>query len=280
MPAADRNAPAAAPTIALGIDVGGTKIAAGVVDTATGTVLELRRVPTRAERGGVAVLTDCAALAAEFGDGRLPVGIALCELVDLDGRPASADTVDWRGLDVEAGLSASRVVLESDVRAAALAEARFGAGAGASPFLFVIVGTGASACLVVDGRPYAGAHGEALVLGAPPVELVASGPALARAAGLERAEDVLADPAQAAVVDDAAAALGSVLATLANALDPSLVVLGGGLGAEPAFRKRVERALHERLAYPRTPPLPLVGSFLGADGGVVGAALVAVDGHR
>jgi glucokinase len=280
MPAADRNEPAAAPALALGIDVGGTKIAAGTVDTATGAVLDRRLVPTRPERGGPAVLADCAALAAELGDGRLPVGIALCELVDLEGMPASADTVDWRGLDVESGIGAARVVVEADVRAAALAEARFGAGAAASPFLFVIVGTGASACLVVDGHPYAGAHGGALVLGAPPIELSASGPAIARAAGLDRAEDAFADPAHAAVVDGAAAALGSVLAVLANALDPSLVVLGGGLGAERAFRERVERAVQERVAYPRVPPLALVGSSLGADGGVVGAALVAAGDHR
>jgi glucokinase len=284
MAAADRNprpvAAAVAAGAAVGIDVGGTKVAAGLVDTATGSVLERRLVQTRPERGAAAVLADCAALATELGEGRLPVGIALCELVDLAGRPASGDTLDWRGLDVEAEIGGPRVVLESDVRAAALAEARFGAGAGASPFLFVAVGTGSSACLVVDGRPYAGARGEALVLGAPPVELLASGPALARAAGLENAEDVLGDPALATLVDDAAAALGAVLAVLANALDPSLVVLGGGLGAEPTFRVRVERALQERLAYPRTPPLPLVGSTLGADGGVVGAALVAADGPR
>lgn len=273
MAAADRHAPAAA----VGIDVGGTKVAAGVVDTSSGEVLERRRVATHPERGGVAVLADCAALAAELGGGRLPVGIALCELVDLDGRPASADTVDWRGLDVQAGVGGPSVVVESDVRAAALAEARFGAGAGVSPFLHVVVGTGASACLVLDGRPYAGAHGEALVLGAPPVERTASGPALARAAGLERAADVLADPVHAAILDDAATALGSVLAVLANALDPGLVVLGGGLGTAPAFRERVERALQERVAYPREPPLPVLGSLLGPDGGVVGAALVAMD---
>ena len=273
MAAADRNARAAA----IGIDVGGTKIAAAAVEASSGAVLERRRVPTDSERGGAAVLAVCAALAAELGGGRLPVGIALCELVDLDGRPASGDTVDWRGLDVGAAVGAPSVVVESDVRAAALAEARFGVGAGVSPFLHVVVGTGASACLVIDGRPYAGAHGEALVLGAPPVELTASGPALARAAGLERAEDVLADPAHAATLDDAAAALGVVLATLANALDPALVVLGGGLGTAPAFRERVERALWERLAYPRDPPLPVVGSFLGVDGGAVGAALLAAD---
>jgi len=272
MAAADRNAWVAA----VGIDVGGTKIAAGVVDTSSGAVVERRRIPTCPERGGAAVLANCAALASDLGGERLPVGIALCELVDLEGRPASGDTVDWRGLDIAARVGAPSVVVESDVRAAALAEARFGAGVGVSPFVFVVVGTGASACLVLDGRPYAGAHGEALVLGAPPVELMASGPALARAAGLERAEDVLADPAHAAALDDAATALGSVLAVLANALDPALVVLGGGLGTAPAFRERVERALQERVAYRREPPLPLVGSSLGADGGVVGAALVAV----
>jgi glucokinase len=277
MPAADRNPRplAAAADLALGIDVGGTKIAAGVVDPATGTVLERRRVPTRPERGGAAVLGDCAALAAELGESRLPVGIGLCELVDLDGRPTSADTIDWRELDVVAAIAAPRVVVESDVRAGALAEARFGAGAGRSPFLFVIVGTGASACLVIDGHPFAGAHGEAIALGAPPVELVASGPALARAAGLERGEDVLSHAAHAPLVEEAAEALAGTLAVLVNALDPSLVVLGGGLGAAPNFRARVEQHLRARLAYPRTPPLAVVASSLGADGGLIGAALCA-----
>ena len=263
-------------TVALGIDVGGTKIAAGIVEVATGAVLERRQIRTRLELGGAAVLTDCAELVAELGDGNLPVGIGLCELVDLAGRPSSADTIDWRDLDPATAIEAPRVLVESDVRAAALAEARLGAGAGVSPFLFVIVGTGASACLVIDGRPYAGAHGEAIVLGAPPVELVASGRALALRAGLDRGEDVLTDPAQMPLVDAAADALGGVLAVLANALDPSLVVLGGGLGAEPAFRERVERACQSLLAYPRSPPLPVVGSRLGRDGGVIGAALVAL----
>ena len=102
---------------------------------------------------------------------------------------------------------------------------------------------------------------------------------MARAAGLERAEDVLADPAHAPLVDVAAEALGSVLAVLANALDPHVIVLGGGLGAEPAFQVRVERACRASLAYPRTPPLPVVPSRLGPEGGVVGAALVALAGQ-
>lgn len=261
--------------LAVGIDVGGTKIAAGLVDVETATVVERARVPTFPGRGGAAVLDDCVALAEQLGGGRVPVGIGLCELVDLGGNPASGDTVDWRGIDALAAFAAPAVALESDVRAAALAEARFGAGANRSPFLFAIVGTGASACLVVDGCPYKGAHGEAIVLGAPPIEVIASGRALTRSTGRERAEDVLADPAQGRLVDEAAGALGQVLAVLANALDPALIVLGGGLGSEPAFRERVEQACRSLLAYPRTPPLDVVASKLGADGGVIGAALAA-----
>lgn len=263
-------------TLAVGIDVGGTKIAAGVVDVSTGRVTERAQVPTRPERGGAEVLSECVALAARLGAGELPVGIGLCELVGLDGRPASAGTIDWRHLDPAAAIDAPRVVLESDVRAAALAEAAFGAGAGRSPFLFAIVGTGASVCLVVDGRPYEGSRGQAIVLGAPPVEQVASGRALARSAGLERAEDVLADPGRVDLVDSAATALGQVLAVLANALDPSLIVLGGGLGTAPAFLERVGAACRPLLEYPSSPALELVASSLAHDGGVVGAALRAV----
>jgi len=262
---------------ALGIDVGGTKIAAGVVDGATGSILARETIPTRPERGGASVLADCVALAAQLGDGTLPIGVGLCELVGLAGRAESAATIDWQGLDVAAGFEAPAVVLESDVRAAARAEARFGAGAGRSPFLYVTVGTGTSACLMIDGMPYCGARGHAITLGAPPVELVASGAALARRAGLESAEAVLADPAHAALVDEAASALGHVLAVLCNMLDPELVVIGGGLGSEPSFRGRVEAATRPLIEYPPTRALDILGATLGVDAGLVGAALAALD---
>jgi glucokinase len=267
----------ASPIVAVGIDVGGTKIAAGRVDVASGRILEQRRLPTRAERGGAAVLEDCASLAAELGGGSCPVGIGLCELVSLDGRPTSAETVDWRSLDVSAAFESPAVVLEADVRAAARAEARFGAGRGRSPFLYIVCGTGASACLVVDGVPYAGAHGHAITLGAPPVESVASGKALAAAAKAERAEDVLGDPAKATLVGYAAALLAQVLAVLANALDPELVVLGGGLGSAPTFRSRVESEFRPLVEYPPVPDL--VGPAV-EDGGIVGAALRAAEAAR
>jgi glucokinase len=265
---------------AVGIDVGGTKIAAGLVDGGSGRILAREELPTRPERGGEAVLSDCAALALALGGGEVPVGVGLCELVDLRGRPESAETVDWRELDVAGAIGAPRVVLESDVRAAARAEALFGAGVGRSPFLYVVVGTGASACLVVDGEPYAGARGRAIVLGAPPVERIASGLALARRAGVERAEAVIADPALTSLVDEAAGALGHVLAVLVNALDPAVLVIGGGLGGEPSFRERVAAAVRASIAYPPAPPLEILGSRLGPDGGLVGAALAALGTTR
>jgi predicted NBD/HSP70 family sugar kinase len=268
-------------TRAVGIDVGGTKIAAGLVDVEGGRLLAREEVPTRPERGGPGVLSDCAELADALGEGAVPVGIGLCELVGLDGRPASADTVDWRDLDLAGVVGAPRVMLVSDVMAAARAEARFGAGAMRSPFLFVVVGTGASACLVVDGEPYVGSRGFALVLGAPPVETIASGAALARRAGVDRAEDVFADRDLAWLVDEAAGVLGQALAVLVNALDPELVVLGGGLGCEPRFQQRVAAAVSPLIAYPRAAPLEIVGSALGSDAGIVGAALAvsAADGR-
>jgi glucokinase len=251
----------AASGLAVGIDVGGTKIAAGLVDGRSGRILAREEVPTRPERGGEDVLRECAALARSVGGGDAPVGIGLCELVDLDGRPVSAETVDWRDLDIQGAFGAPCVAIESDVRAAALAEARYGDAR--SPFLHAVVGTGASLCLVVDGRPYAGARGRAIVLGAPPVERIASGAALARGAGL----------------DEAASALGRVLAVLVNALDPFVLVIGGGLGDEPAFRARVAAVVQSSLAYPPVPPLEIVGSRLGRDGGLVGAALVALEAN-
>ena len=255
-------------TLALGIDVGGTKIVAGLVETATGDVVRSERVPTRPERGGEAVLADCAGLAERLGASDAPVGVGICEVVDLDGRVASAETVDWRGLDVASAFSPASVTVESDIRAAAVAEARFGAGAGLESFLHVGVGTGASACLVVGGRPHRGAHGNAIILGAPPVEQVAGGAILG-----DRAHDPAAR-------GEAAAAVGRVLAVLVNALDPEAVVVGGGIGSSPGFVDGIAAALRPEVWCESTRGLPIVMSALGEPGGVIGAALAAVEASR
>ena len=109
----------------VGIDVGGSKILAATVDVTQGEVLGELRTETPVSAGGAAVLEACAELARELAPGGAnAVGIGLCEFVDLSGVPTSGFTVDWRGLDVAGAFGGSAGVrVESDVRAAALAEA-------------------------------------------------------------------------------------------------------------------------------------------------------------
>ena len=266
-------------TLALGIDVGGTKLAAALVDTSSGELQQRLELPTRPERPARAVLDDCIAMAGELAAGRgaLPLGIGVCELVDREGRTRSAYTVDWRAIDVASAFGAlGPAVVESDVRAAALAESRFGAGRGVRELLYVTVSTGISSCLVLDGVPYAGARGHAICTGAPPLEDVASGKALAAAGGRERAQDVLADPSLDAVVEHAARQLGAGLAGLVNALDPGVLVIGGGLGLADRYRELAVAAMRPMIFAGDTRDVPVVPAQLGADAGVVGAALAAV----
>ncbi len=261
---------------AIGVDVGGTKLAAAVVDVRDGTVVRRLETPTLPDRGGARVLADCAALVERLAaPADTPVGVGLCELVGLDGTPQSAVTLDWRELDVTDAFGPHTVVVESDVRAAAIAEARFGASRPFSIVLYVSVGTGISFCLTIDGRPYRGAHGNAIQIGED-IEELASGRGLALAAGRARAEEVLEDPAVRAVVERGARELGSRLAWLVGALDPHAVVVGGGLGLNAGYRELVERAARNEIPA----SLPIVPAGLGADAGVIGAALVAAKESR
>jgi glucokinase len=292
---------------AIGIDVGGTKIAGGIVNLASGAVGARRRAPTDAARGGQAVLDDALALAAALrGDARelgvtpVGVGVAVCELVDLEQRVTSGHTVRWEGLPVrERFATIAPAAVEADVRAHALAEARYGAGRGHRLFVFVTVGTGISSCLVQEGRPFAGARGNALVLASSPqsfscescgalnrpiLEEYASGPAIvarynrAVAADARRAEEVLAalaegDRAAGEVVRSAGAALGASIGWLVNVLDPEAVVVGGGLGsaAGPYWEAMVASA-REHIWSEAGRGLPIVPAALGPDAGLIGAA--------
>ena len=153
---------------AIGLDIGGTKIAAGVVLWPSGEILRRTIIPTRPARGGEAVLKDTLDLAQQLYDWARAEGIevagigaGVAELVDCEGNVTSSCTIHWRDLPVQQRLSAiAPAQVESDVRAAALAEAIFGAGRGHRLFVYVTVGTGISCCLVQDGRPFKGAKGK------------------------------------------------------------------------------------------------------------------------
>ncbi len=298
---------------AIGIDVGGTKIAGGIVDLATGQVTARVQMPTDTARGGAPILGDVVEMALQLmataqtlGLAPVAVGVGVAELVDLSGNVASDYRIKWRGLDVQGRLAARMnelapgcaVVLSSDVRAAALAEAQFGAGRGDEDFYYVTIGTGVSGVLVQHGRAYAGANGAALVIANGPVtaacahcgkvsrhtvEDIASGPAIADAfAPGSRAEDVLAAAAAGdlhaiAVIDHATQTLGQVLALLVNALDPGRLVIGGGLGsaAGPYFAS-LKAAIRAGRWEGYRHGLPILQAALGPDAGLIGAAVATV----
>ena len=289
---------------ALGIDVGGTKIAGGIVDLHTGAVVARCQVPTLCQRGGQAVLADTVDLARtlkaeadRLGLGLQALGVGVAELVDPAGRVFSDHRIKWKGVDVRAVLGrVLPTVVSADVRAAALAEARFGAGRGLKDFYFVTIGTGVAGVLVLDGVPYAGSRGAALVIAnsmerhrCPAcghesrgmVEDVASGPGIAAAYGAATAEDVLAaaragDGRALQVIDHATGALGRVLALLADSLDPQVMVIGGGLGCAPGpYFDALTRAVRAGLWDGVDNPLTLTQARMGPDAGLIGAACAA-----
>jgi glucokinase len=293
---------------AIGVDVGGTKCAAGLVLLADGRVMARRVKPTRPERGGRAVLEDVIGLIESLREeaDRLAVrpasiGIGVCELVSCEGQVLSEATVRWKDERLAEQLAATGlpVHVDADVRAAARAEARFGAGRGLSSFVYVTVGTGISACLVINNEPYAGARGltgtfassDGLIPGSdgqlhtgPPLESFSSGPALAARLAATRkdfcgaAPDVIrlaenGDPLAQHVVVSAGSALGAAIGNLVNILDPEAVVIGGGLGlATGLYRKAVKGAMCASVwsAYHRD--IKLLPAQLGIDAGLIGAA--------
>ena len=122
---------------AIGIDVGGTKCAAGIVVFPEGRVVARRWQPTQPERGGAAVLSDVVQLtrslqneAAKLEINPTVLGVGLAELVGVNGEVLSAATIRWKGMAVRDELQTETgmpVTSEADVRAAARGEAQLGA---------------------------------------------------------------------------------------------------------------------------------------------------------
>lgn len=292
---------------AIGLDVGGTKIAAGLVAHPTGAVLARRTIPTLPRRGGKIVLDDTLSLAeelmAEAAKSNLEllgIGIGVPELVDQEGNITSSHSLDWLGSRVrDAFSSLAPAVVESDVRAGSLAEALFGAGRAYSLFVYVTVGTGISSTLVQDGRPFSGAHGNALIMASSPfsmecsscgtalnpiLEEFASGPALVArynrhgSRKVTRAEDVTAaaeegDDAAEHVVRSAGEALGNSVGFLVNVMDPEAIVVGGGLGtAGGPYWDSFVASTRAHIWAENSRGLPIQPAAMGADSGLIGAA--------
>jgi glucokinase len=297
------------PFTALGIDVGGTKVAAGVVTFPDGRIHLRRQIPTHPERGGDAALGDvlelATALAVEAQSLNLRVdgiGVGICELVSRSGEIVSANCLPWQGEDVREGLSVvAPTVIEADVRAAALAESIFGAGKSQRNFVYVTVGTGISSCLVLEGEAFTGARGVTGTCASSPLphlgqpwdasaaatlEQISSGPALVarfnQLHGQARSGHEVLAAAKAgntcalSVVRSAGEALGATVAWLVNVLDPESVIIGGGLGlSEGPFWESMEASARKHIYSDLHRQLPIVRATTGPDAGLIGAAATA-----
>lgn len=296
-------------SLVLGVDVGGTKTAAGLVEFPSGRPLTRRAIPTLPERGGRPLIDDI----LKLGGGLIAelsieparvvaVGVGVCELVGLDGNVLSANCVHWLDLPVREVLGRiAPVTLDADVRAAAMAEAAFGAGRPFRNFLYITVGTGISCCLMLDGSPYLGARGIPGTMASSPLgvpcdscgvsgtqnlEDIASGPALVscyrRTGGrADSAQDVLVaadggDSSASEVIQSAADALGAQAALVVNTLDPEALIVGGGLGlAGGTFWERFTNSTRRHIWSPMLRDLPILPAGTGVDAGWIGAAAMA-----
>ena len=301
---------------AIGIDIGATKVLGGAVNVRTGAVLHSEEIAAQPRHDPATVLDDILGLAdrmrAAAADQSVRVrglGVGIAEIVDPSGNITTCDTFDWLDLPVAARFAeiASPVVVESDVRAAACAEARFGAGRNLGSFAYVTIGSGISSCLMIDDKPLVGHTGCAIVLSSAtthehcPVcgeshefclENYASGLGMTRryaeatAREINRTEEVF-DAAAAGdgdatdIIESAGRALGKNIAQLVNLLDPAAIVLGGGLGlATGLYRDTLVASVRQQIWHEPVRDLPIVPAALGRSAGLIGAALRGAEGQE
>ena len=285
----------------LAIDVGASKIAGALIDSGYQILHELVK-PARQSLYGHAdpdltitkeIITELIELAKDNGIQVKNGGACFAEYVKPDQLLNSRDQIAWSAQpkDDFAELTGFSWVIESDVRAMALAEAN---AAGLNDFLFVTVSSGISHSLVINGKPWAGATGEAIGFGvtqidnsqeSPTLEQFSSGMGIARryqqavSKDIDGAETVFAlyqkDPIANEIIESAANVLGKSLAVVVDYLDPEKIIIGGGLWLGSDIYRKLVMASYERNAAKRRNAPEIINSIGGAKAAVIGAAIAA-----
>ncbi len=312
--------------LTIGVDIGGTKVEAALVD-GHGTVLGGGRRPTGADRGPAGILADLVACLAEdcLAAAERPVlgvGVGVAGQVDPEtGTVLNAPNLEWSDFPLKARLEAAidlPAFVINDVQAATYGEWTCGAGRGAQDLVCLFVGTGIGGGVVSNGFLVRGCGGTAGELGHTTLdwhgpkctcrnrgclEAFAAGWAIARRArdaveeqpGEGRTLIALADGeaenltaevvAQAAREGDPLAvrlmretgeALGVGVASIANAINPCMVILGGGvIEGMPELVGMAEAEARHRALEAALHPFEVVRAGLGGHAGTVGAAMWA-----
>jgi glucokinase len=297
-----------APSRAIGIDVGGTKILAGVVE-ADGTIVrtERRETPVSSTEDflrGLAEVVD-----SLRDESVATVGIGIPSTIDQrDGTSVFSVHVPIAGVPLRSRAEAHLelpVAIDNDANAAAMAEWAIGAGRGCKHMIMLTLGTGIGGGLILDGRLYRGWTGAAAELGHMVLEF--DGPScrgfctgrghfeqsVSGSAAADLARQILGPEAGAHELvaaarsgnDEALGALremgrrlGAGIASLVNVFNPELVVVGGGFGeALDLLREPALETLRRDGLPPARDLVRVVPATLGEEAGMVGAALIAFD---
>jgi glucokinase len=294
------------------VDIGGTKIAVGVVDD-SGRVLARQQAPTQTAGRwpqGLTLIATMLRKAARDADATI-AGIGMGSTGPLDplsGKFENLDTIpQWSGAspvdDLSREFSVS-VAMENDADAGALAEATWGAGRNKSRLIYITVGTGIGGGIILDGHLYRGVGGahpevahQVLEAGGPPCscglrgcwEALASGPAMAKwmeshaeymgSPGLTARriyEHAMAgDPLAARAVERETFYLGIGLANLVNLFTPDAIILGGSvMKSAGVFLSDIRRVMQQGCRFVPLDKVELSLASLGDDANLIGAARV------
>jgi glucokinase len=281
--------------VALAIDVGGTKLAAGLV-TVDGEVVTRATVPTPGTDDPEGVFSRLLSLVESVdGDGDMVVcGVGCGGPMSPGGEDVSPLNIGaWRRFPLRQRLRQATglpVHIDNDAKALALGEGWRGAAADHQDFIAMVVSTGVGGGIVLDGRLLDGARGNAGHIGHVIVEpdgrtcecgargcleAEASGPSIAAATGRPPTE------ATPDVVARTGTLVGRAVASVANLLDLPLAVVGGSVAlgfGEPFFAAaQAELDRRARLEFSQGSRIVPVG--LGDHGPLVGAAAVGWRGE-
>jgi glucokinase len=289
--------------VVLGLDFGGTKVAAAV-SSADGRPVGEATVatdPTRGARWNLEHGIDAALrLLDDLAPGRPLVAVAATTfgIPGATGVALAPAIPGWEelalGRELARAFECEAAQVVTDVKAAAAVEARDGALAGHDPALYLNLGTGLAAAIVFDGRVVTGANGAAGEIGYNllrrdgdgalfMLEHLVSGIGIAatakrRGGGELSAEQVFVqadeNPRLAGLVEQFVDELGFHLVNLAVAVDPSRIAVGGGMVRSwPRLEGPLRRALDESVPFP---PDLVVGAF-PYDAALRGAVSLAVE---
>lgn len=241
-------------------DIGGSKIACGSVDGA-GDVGACVRIETPT----LDYQDFLSAVADQVPHDARALGLSIAGLVDPNQgsvRAANIPCLSGKPLrDDLTGLIGKPVFLINDAKAFGLAEAHNGAGVGHSSVLALILGTGIGGAIVLDGRILEGRTMVAGEWGHGPAGALRTGKVLPR---------WTCGCGQIGCVD----LFGGALANLVNTVDPSIIVLGGGLVSDTSLVSALHTEMRSRILAPKHAPR-FAKASIGANSAIIGAAIFA-----